>query len=200
MQKATCNEPILGLSETLAGELVYRLCLAECARLGFRQDAVTTFERPTLKGGLHIRICLPTYANVSRYIPTQQTLICVQADYIRLNHIKQRIIQSEYLAAFNAERGAAYILASTRQTLNNSSAVDYQRYIQDSISNQACATKALGLDPHFYSRETLEAWLIEQPTVQSWLQKKCADTVQSFRANGLPPSNVIYSARLQRSP
>ena len=60
--------------------------------------------------------------------------------------------------------------------------------------------KALGLDPHFYSRETLEAWLIEQPTVQSWLKGKCADTVQSFRANGLTPSNVIYSARLQRSP
>lgn len=200
MQKATCNEPILGLSEALAGELVYRLCLAECARLGFRQDAVTRFERSTLKGGLHIRICLPTYANVSRYIPNQQTLICVRASYIPLNHIKQHIVQSEYLDAFNAERGAVYILASTRQTLNNSSAVDYQRYIQDSISNQACATKALGLDPHFYSRETLEAWLIEQPTVQSWLKGKCADTVQSFRANGLPPSNVIYSARLQRSP
>ena len=69
MQKATCNEPILGLSEALAGELVYRLCLAECARLGFRQDAVTKLERSTLKGGLHIRICLPTDANVSRYIP-----------------------------------------------------------------------------------------------------------------------------------
>ena len=200
MQKATCNEPILGLSEALAGKLVYRLCLAEYAHLGFRQDAVTKLERSTLKGGLHIRICLPTYAKVSRYIPKQQTLICVQASYIPLNHIQRHIVQSECLEAFNAERDAAYILESSRQTLNNSSAVDYQRYIQDSILNQACATKALGLSPHFYSRETLEAWLIEQPTVQSWLTNKCADTAQSFRANGLPPSNVIYSTRLQRSP
>jgi hypothetical protein len=119
----------LGLYKALARELVYRLCLAEYARVGFRQDAGAKLERSTLTGSLHIRICQPTSANVSRYIFNQQTPICVQANYNPLHLIKQNIIQSECLDAFNTERGAAYIVAFTRQTLNNSSAVDYQRYI-----------------------------------------------------------------------
>ena len=73
------DKNILGLSSSLAGELVYRLCVAECARIGFKLAEIDRLESTEAQADLYIRIALPPYSETSRYIPHPQTLICVKA-------------------------------------------------------------------------------------------------------------------------
>ena len=55
------DKNILGLSSSLAGELVYRLCVAECARIGFKLAEIDRLESfgTEAQADLYIRIALP---------------------------------------------------------------------------------------------------------------------------------------------
>jgi hypothetical protein len=193
------DENILGLSSWLAGELVYRLCVAECARIGFKLAEIDKLESTEAHGDLHIRIALPAYSETSCYIPHPQTLICVKARYIPLALVQHQEIHGEYLETFDAERGAAYILASTRQVLDNSRTADYQRKMPRALNQQVGKARAIDLDPHFFSRGTMRTWLSEHPDVQHWLQQKYASTERKVSNPSVnAPKNVIYSKRLQR--
>ena len=201
MLNAPRNEPILGLSEALAGELVYRLCIAECAGLDRYRAEVTKLESSTASGNRYIRVRLPVDVSTSSFIPNHQTLICVSAKYIPLSRLKEHCIQREYLDTFSTKRGAAYILASTRQGMQNLSAAAYRDQMRASVTDQIASTSHLAVDAHFYSRETLEAWLREQPTVASWLGQRFAALERQLSSEKSARSdNVIYSTRLQRSP
>lgn len=193
------DDNVLGLSRWLAGELVYRLCVAECARIGFKLAEIDRLESTKAHGDLHIRITLPPDSETSCYIPHPQTLICVKASYIPLALLQHQKIYGEYFATFDAERGAAYILASTRQVLDNSRTADYQRKMPRSLPQQIGQAKAFDLDPHFYSRGKIRTWLNEHPSVQNWLLKKYASTERKASSPSVNvPQNVIYSKRLQR--
>ena len=183
------------------GELVYRLCIAECAGLDRYRAEVTKLESSTAAGNRYIRVRLPVDVSTSNFIPNHQTLICVSAKYIPLSRLKEHCIQRESLDTFSTKHGAAYILASTRQGMQNLSAAAYRDQMRASVTNQVASTSHLAVDAHFYSRETLEAWLREQPTVASWLGQRFAALERQLSPEKSARSdNVIYSTRLQRSP
>ncbi len=193
------DENILGLSNWLAGELVYRLCVAECARIGFKLAEIDRLESTKANGDLHVRIALPRYSETSRYIPHPQTLICVKASYIPLALIERQELHEEYFETFDAERGAAYVLASTRQILDNSRTADYQRKMPRVLTQQVGKARAMELEPHVFPRGTMRSWLSEHPAVQHWLLQKYASTERKVSNPSVnAPKNVIYSKRLQR--
>ena len=193
------DKNILGLSSSLAGELVYRLCVAECARIGFKLAEIDRLESTEAQANLYIRIALPPYSETSRYIPHPQTLICVKASYMPLALIQRQEICGAYFDTFDAERGAAFVLASTRQASDSSRTADYQRNMPRTLTRQIGKARAIDLEPHFFSRGTMRTWLSEHPAVQHWLLQKYASTERKVsNPNANAPKNVIYSKRLQR--
>ena len=60
------DKNILGLSSSLAGELVYRLCVAECARIGFKLAEIDRLESTKAQGDLYIRIITEVPVSLSK--------------------------------------------------------------------------------------------------------------------------------------
>jgi len=199
MLKLPSDELLLGLSGSLASELIYRLCVAECAHLGFKLAEIDKLENPTKPGNCYIRVALPFNAEKSDYIPNSQTIILVKASYIPLAQVQQQEIYGEYFDTFAPEHGAAYIIASTRQKLDNSRTIDYQQKMPRELPHQSGQAQGFDLDPRFYSRGKIRQWLAKHPSVQSWLLQTYANTERKISTKGgAAPKNVIYSKRLQR--
>jgi hypothetical protein len=193
------DEHLLGLSGSLASELIYRLCVAECTRLGFKLAEIDKLENPTTPGNWDIRVALPLYAEKSDYIPNPQTIIFVKASYMPLAQVERQEIYGEYFDTFAPEHGAAYIIASTRQKLDSSRTIDYQQKMPRELPQQSGQAKGFDLDPRFYSRGKIRQWLAEHTSVQSWLLQTYASTERKISTKGGgAPKNVIYSKRLQR--
>ena len=191
------DEDLLGLSQSLASELVYRLCVAECAHLGFKPAKIDKLENPTKPGNWDIRISLPFYAEKSDYIPNPRTVIFVKASYVPLAQVQRQEIYGEHFDTFAPEHGAAYIIASTRQKLDSSRTMDCQQEMPRELPHQSGQAQGLDLDPRFYSRGKIRQWLAEHTSVQSWLLQTYASTARKI-SGGAAPKNVIYSKRLQR--
>ena len=197
MPKSLSDNDILCLPKGLAEQLLYKLCIAECAKLGFSSTHVTRL--PETRFGSYVQICLPPYAKISGYIPSPQTLICISANYVPLSVIKDHSIPSEHLNPFSPERETTYILASTRQTLIESRIREYQSHMQKFVSVCGQEEQHLKLDSQFYTHNTLLKWSTAHPTVVSWLQGVYQSaTKKSTGARAAKPSNVIFSHRLQR--
>ena len=193
------DEHLLGLSGSLASELIYRLCVAECRRLGFRLAEIDKLENPTTPGNWNIRVALPFYPERSDYISNPQTIIFVKASYVPLAQVQRQEIYGEYFDTFAPEHGAAYIVASTRQELNISRTIDYQQKMPREVPHQSGQAQGFDLDPRFYSRGKIRQWLAEHSSVQSWLLQTYASTERKISTKGgAAPKNVIYSKRLQR--
>jgi hypothetical protein len=201
MQKSLSDKDVLGLSEPLAEELVYRLCVAECARLGFSSAYVTKQPKIDADANSYVQICLPPYAKISGYIPHPQTLICVKASYIPLRTLDTHMIPSERLQGFDPARGAAYILASSRQALINSRLSDYQTRMQDCLHAANFSERQWELEFQFYARDSILSWLTKHPVVGAWLDRKYRSTTTKRAVRRIKqPSNVIFSQRLQSLP
>ena len=153
MPKSLSDNDILCLPKGLAEQLLYELCIAECAKLGFSSTHVTRL--PETRFGSYVQICLPPYAKISGYIPSPQTLICISANYVPLSVIKGHAIPSEHLNPFSPERETTYILASTRQTLIESRIREYQSHMQKFVSVCGQEEQHLKLDSQYYTRNTL---------------------------------------------
>ena len=193
------DEHLLGLSGSLASELIYRLCVAECRRLGFRLAEIDKLENPTTPGNWNIRVALPFYAERSDYIPNPQTIIFVKASYVPLAQVQRQEIYGEYFDTFAPEHGAAYIVASTRQELNNSRTIDYQQKMPRELPHQSGQAQGFDLDLRFYSRGKIRQWLAKHPSVQSWLLQTYANTERKISTGGgAARQKVSYSQRLQR--
>lgn len=182
IEKLSCDRDILCLSEELAQELIYRLCVAECARLGLSTAYVETVGNSRNKDDLYVRVNLPAYSKVSGFIPHPQTLICVKTCYVALHGVAQQFTQPADLEPFDESRGAAYVLASTKQALTNPRVADYQSQMQKVIANEANSDLCAQLDLYFYSRQKLVAWLNSHAEVKTWLERRYQTLTESHRS------------------
>ena len=197
MPESLSDRDILCLPQALAEELLYRLCVAECAKFGYSSAHV--IKRPETKTGSYVQICLPPYAKIHGYIPSPQTLICITANYVPLSIIKDHSIPSEHFSPFSPERETTYILASTRQTLIESRIKEYQSHMQTFLSVSEREEPNLQLDSQFYTRNTLLVWLTKHPVIGAWLHSTYQSSMKkSPVAQVAKKSNVIFSNRLQR--
>lgn len=201
MHKPLSDKDVLGLSQTLAVELVYRLCLAECASLGFSNGYVTKLPGADSTAPGHVQVHLPAYVSATDFIPRPQTVFCVKASYIPLATIASHSINSDCIADFSADQSTGYVLASSRQALLETRSKEYETRLRDCLMLEKNADQGLNIDARFYSRGKLLNWSNKHPEVGVWLQgsyQSSAPTI--FTKHNDRASNVIFSDRLQRLP
>lgn len=201
MHKPLSDNDILGLSRTLALELVYRLCLAECASLGFSNGYVTKLPEADSSAPGHVQVHLPAYVTATGFIPKPQTVFCVTASYIPLANIASHSINSDCIADFSADQSTGYVLASSRQALLETRSREYETRLRDCLMLENHADRGLDVDARFYSRNKLLNWSNKHPEIGAWLQDRYQSSKPTiFAKHNDRASNVIFSDRLQRLP
>src|SRR5690349_6720696 len=119
------NEDILQLNDTQSRELVARLCRAEISNRGISQASVTWGGDQRAKdGGVDVFVDIEEPSTIDGYIKKNRTAFQVKAEKLPPRRIALEMAPRGELRPAITELGecdGAYVIASTRDNLSNSS-------------------------------------------------------------------------------
>jgi hypothetical protein len=162
---------IQSLDDTLARELVARLCRAEMRAKGLSQAFVTWGGDQRAKdGGVDVRVDIDPPAGAGGYIPKDASAFQVKAEkFASAKILKEMAPKGKLRPAIKelAESTGAYIIVSTKDTVSDESLADRKNAMAECLSHHRLKGK-IKLD--FYDSRKLSDWVEHHPTIVIWLK------------------------------
>jgi hypothetical protein len=175
--QVTCTD-IQSLDDTLARELVARLCRAEMRTKGLSQVFVTWGGDQRAKdGGVDVRVDIESPAGIGGYIPKDASAFQVKAEkFARAKIPKEMAPKGKLRQAIKdlAQSDGAYIIVSTKDTVSDESLADRKYAMAECLALHRLKGK-IQLD--FYDSRILADWVEQYPAIVIWLKHTLAKPI-----------------------
>ncbi len=179
------KQDIQSLTDGQARELVARLCQAELKENGLSPAFVTWGGDQRAKdGGVDVRVDVSPAHGCTGYLPKDSTAFQVKAESFGPAKIPAEMAPSGLLRSAITELGeqnGAYIIASTKDDLSDSSLKTRKQAIAKCLAEHGLSGK---VDFDFYDCRKLADWVENFPALVVWLKHTLGQPIHGWQPYG----------------
>ncbi|MCP4185228.1 MAG: hypothetical protein GY761_18275, partial [Hyphomicrobiales bacterium] len=180
------SEIIKRLDDRQARELIARLCKAEMLEQNLPLSSVTWGGDQRAKdGGVDVRIDCERQLPDPDFVSHENTAIQVKAESFTPAKIPNEIapanIPRPALVQFNAGKGGAYIIASTRDDCSDSALESRKDAIFQCLKTHGMTEK---ISYDFFDARRIADWAEKYPAIVTWLRDAIGEPLSAWRPYG----------------
>jgi hypothetical protein len=176
------KQDIQSLTDGQARELIARLCQAELKENGLSAAFVTWGGDQRAKdGGVDVRVDVSPSHGCTGYLPRDSTAFQVKAESFSPAKIPAEMAPSgilRFAISELGEQGGAYIIASTKDDLSDSSLKARKQAMAECLEAHGLSGK---VDLDFYDSRKLADWVERFPALVVWLKQILGRPIQGWQ-------------------
>jgi len=178
-------EDILKLDDAQSRELVARLCRAEVGSRGISQAGVTWGGDQRAKdGGVDVFVDIDGPSNIDGYVKKNKAAFQVKAEKFPAGRIASEMAPKGVLRPAIkelGERDGAYVIASTRDSLSNSSLKKRIKAMEDCLSTFNLFGK---VKVDLYDVRRIADWVEQHPSIVVWVKHATGTPIAGWKPYG----------------